>query len=513
MIKFSLPFCLLFFLCVSAQKEEKTERIYFRTLIETSAYSMPQALRTADSLYTTSATPLQKAKSLLLLASLHKQAGNLKKALFYAENAKSFSVKTDDTNMDFRITGFLATEYRIVGLHDKSEEYIRQALKISKKIREPDNLLQAKILLNQEQAYHEIYKENYRSAIRHIEASLADLKKINTKNIPYTDFISANSYQLLGISNYHLGNYDISENYYNKSKNLLKSPSYLLGFVQNGIAAVNIKKKKWDIAKVALDKADCIAEKLEDIELQKETYFNYSKFYEETGESKLSAEYYRKYIILDGEINSEIQELINDSYNKLNNSHDKSVERSSIKSIIIILLTFLFLGLFIAHYVKQKKQQKRFNAIINASKPQLITDNNTHISHEEISKTPSKNDSPMSSETESKLLGLLEEFENGNSFNEKSMSLSVLSAKLNTNARYLSYVINTHKGEDFKNYINRLRINYIVNKLTTDKKYRQYKISSLADECGFSSHSKFAAIFKTFTGLSPSLFVKYLEKE
>lgn len=513
MIKFSFPFCLLFFFCVPAQKKEKFERICFATLIETSAQSMPRALRTADSLYITSDTPLNKAKSLLLLASLHKQAGNLKKALFYAENAKSFSVKTDDVNLNFRITGFLASEYRTVGLHDKSEEYIQQALKISTKIREPDNLLQAKILLNQELAYHEIYKENYRKAIRHIEASLADLKKINTKNIPYTDYISANSYLLLGISNYHLGNYDISENYYNKSKSLLKSPSYLLGFVQNGIAAINIKKKKWNIAKVALDKADCIAEKLEDIELQKETYSNYSKFYEETGESKLSAEYYRKYIKLDGEINSEIQELINESYSKLNISHDKSIERSSIKSIIIILLSFLFIGLIITHYIKQKKQHKRFNAIINSSKNQLIADKSTHIPHEEISKTPPKNDSPMSSETESKLLSLLEKFENGNSFNEKSMSLSALSAKLNTNARYLSYVINTHKGEDFKNYINRLRINYIVNKLTTDKKYRQYKISSLADECGFSSHSKFAAIFKTFTGLSPSLFVKYLEKE
>ncbi|RTZ46822.1 hypothetical protein EJ377_15815 [Chryseobacterium arthrosphaerae] len=53
--------------------------------------------------------------------------------------------------------------------------------------------------------------------------------------------------------------------------------------------------------------------------------------------------------------------------------------------------------------------------------------------------------------------------------------------------------------------MNRLRINYIVDKLINDEKYRQYKISILADECGFSSHSKFAAVFKAVTDYSRQL--------
>ncbi|RTZ50445.1 helix-turn-helix domain-containing protein [Chryseobacterium arthrosphaerae] len=61
--------------------------------------------------------------------------------------------------------------------------------------------------------------------------------------------------------------------------------------------------------------------------------------------------------------------------------------------------------------------------------------------------------------------------------------------------------------------MNRLRINYIVDKLINDEKYRQYKISILADECGFSSHSKFAAVFKAVTDYSPSAYIKYLDVE
>ena len=124
-----------------------------------------------------------------------------------------------------------------------------------------------------------------------------------------------------------------------------------------------------------------------------------------------------------------------------------------------------------------------------------------------------RNDSLMTSETESKLLELLEDFEKGDLYNNKGMSLSFLAGELSTNTKYLSYVINQHKNADFKTYVNRLRINYIVDKLINDEKYRQYKISILADECGFSSHSKFAAVFKAVTDYSPSAYIKYLDAE
>jgi AraC-like DNA-binding protein len=38
-------------------------------------------------------------------------------------------------------------------------------------------------------------------------------------------------------------------------------------------------------------------------------------------------------------------------------------------------------------------------------------------------------------------------------------------------------------------------------------------MASLADEVGFSSHSKFSKVFKKETSLSPSLFIKYIEEE
>lgn len=70
-----------------------------------------------------------------------------------------------------------------------------------------------------------------------------------------------------------------------------------------------------------------------------------------------------------------------------------------------------------------------------------------------------------------------------------------------------------YKGKDFNNYINELRIRYIIRKFQTDSSYLSYKLAYIAEQAGFSSHSKFAAIFKNFTGLSPSVFIAHIRKE
>jgi YesN/AraC family two-component response regulator len=93
------------------------------------------------------------------------------------------------------------------------------------------------------------------------------------------------------------------------------------------------------------------------------------------------------------------------------------------------------------------------------------------------------------------------------------MSLATLAAQLDTNTKYLSETINKHYHDNFNTYINRLRINYIIEKLKNEPEYLNYKISYLAEESGFSSHSSFATIFKTITGIAPTVFIELIGKE
>ena len=198
------------------------------------------------------------------------------------------------------------------------------------------------------------------------------------------------------------------------------------------------------------------------------------------------------------------------------------------KNVVIIVLCSALIGLFLHFRSKQKKQLARIRNILRNHRQAFVADGDfppenpykdfINISVEEIHRSENEKDrkkaeSPMTSETEAKLLELLDDFEKGTSFTNKNMSLSFLAGELNTNTKYLSHLINRHKNSDFKTYINRLRINYIVDKLINDEKYRQYKISILAEECGFSSHSKFASVFKQMTDHSPSVYIKLLDVE
>ncbi|WP_242651373.1 helix-turn-helix domain-containing protein [Myroides marinus] len=106
----------------------------------------------------------------------------------------------------------------------------------------------------------------------------------------------------------------------------------------------------------------------------------------------------------------------------------------------------------------------------------------------------------------------IQEFESSKMFLNKEMSLSSLSARLGVNSRYLSYYINKNKEKDFANYINELRIGYIVKSIEKNSNYRKYKISHLADKSGFSSHSRFTINFKKVTGVLPSEYISEIKE-
>lgn len=111
------------------------------------------------------------------------------------------------------------------------------------------------------------------------------------------------------------------------------------------------------------------------------------------------------------------------------------------------------------------------------------------------------------------LLEKLEKFENTDKFLKKGLTISSLAHQMNTNPKYLSKVIKEYTGKSFNNYINGLRIDYISMKICEDPSYRLYKISYLAELCGFSSREVFTVVFKKVTGINPSDFMEQVKNE
>ncbi|MEJ5106309.1 tetratricopeptide repeat protein [Chryseobacterium sp. MYb328] len=520
-----LLFLLTTAIFISAQKKNDFDQACERTSAIMAYKDLPKAIKTADSLYLAAHKPSEKVKSLMLSSELYHHGGDLKKAIYYSENAHSLIEQTDNTEWMSRVCRLLARQYRQVGLYERAKKYIIKGLQASRKISGFQESNEVEGLLNQEMAFYEMEAGNYMNAIQYVEFSLKNFEKINSQNEDRTE---AASYQLLGDIYFKLNDYDVSENYYRKAEDLLRAGSCTLGLVYNGLGGIRVKQKNWKDAELYLKKAEKIADTSRSLKLKKAVYSNINDYYEGIGDNFKASLYAVKYVRAYDSIaarNQEFSVKSKEVSGKMSNNGQMNMAKNS----AIIILFVSLVGLIIFFRTRQKRQLSKLRTIIRTQGNmanenripllrQPLNSEFSNISVEEIDEKDSetdrkRNDSLMTSETEAKLLELLEEFEKGNLYNNKGMSLSFLAGELNTNTKYLSYVINQHKSADFKTYINRLRINYIVDKLINDEKYRQYKISILADECGFSSHSKFAAVFKAVTDFSPSAYIKHLDAE
>ena len=184
---------------------------------------------------------------------------------------------------------------------------------------------------------------------------------------------------------------------------------------------------------------------------------------------------------------------------KLNNEISKKNKKSS-KILISITGIIIALALFIIYffYKKNKNTSVKFNKVNNQLKSIPTTQ---------------KKEYNLDAKLEKDILNGLEDLENSTYFLAPSFNINILAKKLNTNTSYLSYTINKEFGKTFKQYITQLRIEYLIKKLKEDNKLKNYTIKSLAEEIGYTNASAFARAFKKYKGISPSDFLKSIDKK
>ncbi|MFT3794330.1 helix-turn-helix domain-containing protein [Flavobacterium sp.] len=105
------------------------------------------------------------------------------------------------------------------------------------------------------------------------------------------------------------------------------------------------------------------------------------------------------------------------------------------------------------------------------------------------------------------ILDNLEKFEASKGFLEKGLTQARLAMILGYNTSYVSKVINHYKECKVMEYINDLRINYIISLLQNERKYRSYTHKALADEVGFGSAQQFVKVFEKKTGVGLGEFL------
>lgn len=106
----------------------------------------------------------------------------------------------------------------------------------------------------------------------------------------------------------------------------------------------------------------------------------------------------------------------------------------------------------------------------------------------------------------------IDDFEKKRGYLKKDLNATKLAQSFDTNYKYLCEVIKAKRQKGFTNYINDLRIDYIVQRLKTEPVLRRYTNSTLAAEAGFSTTQHFTTAFKKRTKISPGYFVKEFDK-
>ncbi|EZH74887.1 hypothetical protein ATO12_09105 [Aquimarina atlantica] len=179
-------------------------------------------------------------------------------------------------------------------------------------------------------------------------------------------------------------------------------------------------------------------------------------------------------------------------------------EKSSSATQILVISSLLILSLGGVgyYYYNQRRYKKRFLQLLDTNTPQKTT--------------PAPKDktgiTTISPDTLEQLLAHLEEFEKKQKYLASNINSKDLAKSFGSNSSYLSLVVNTYKQKTLSQYINDLRIDFVVEKLQSDSKFRKYTIKAIAQEVGFNTAEAFSKTFYKKTGIYPSYFIKKLEE-
>lgn len=509
---------LLFSITVRSQnKDQKFNAVYYRSFQEE---NIDRMLKIGDSLYKKSDTEVQQIKSFVILASAYSRKLNASRSTFYWKKVDSMGRKADLPDWIALGNERLAAEYLKLNMKDASRQFIDRAKTAGKSLSGSVDSKYVHAMILETEALQKIADKDTLGFIKTIKSNQTYLE-----NIPENDVRN----YLLGRSQLKLGDVYVQKNRldsahiaYNKAeKNLKKSEikSYYNegAMLYRGLGNLAVKQKRYDEAKFYLLKAKGIAFSNNNKEVYDLIINDLRRYYREVDDHQGLLEINQLKDSIDVLKRDELATLADQDY-KAERARKNNVQKYVYILIIVSVILIVFIiSLFLYYKQQRKKIRLQFEKIIeklNVQQDKESAEPTVMPVAKKYNEADTDNDpSPqISAEKEEELVQLLKDFEHQKLYLDQNISRPKMSSYLNTNTKYLSYIIRKYRGLDFSDYINQNRINYITRKLYTEPTYRNYKISHLAELSGYSSHSRFANIFKKQMNISPSDFIIQLQK-
>lgn len=518
MIRFLLIFSTLFlFIQVSSQaKIDVNKRKLFYQQYDDKSYSPDKLLIRAKNMLKYAQNDYEKALAYSNLGDCLYGQGNYLGSVTILQKADSLMKKSDSVQNRITILYSLINSYRRAGLIVESEEtwkLVKELDNESSPFIKTANLLYTQAKIFDIDGDYCKAADSRKKYIQHI-SKIPDNMSNTLSNVEYKKRFDFTLLVQLCYEQIRCGRIDEAKETLKKTEITLKSikdksPINFYEFYLLDKALINLKDNNLYEARKNFDLAYSHPH-VERIVI-KEILMNRLEANIDTPAEQL------KFLkIISGITNSQITVTknltIKETTKDKNNIKEK---KENIKLNLIIFICIIIVLIICSIFIfraKNKKIKSTYQKIIKELESPLSETTIFSESQKSVSDS-SKEKILISEETEREILKKLDAFEKKRLYITKGISAAQMSVMLKTNTKYLNYIIKKYRNSDFYNYINTQRINYIVKELHDNPHLLQYKISVLADMCGYNSHSQFGSIFKSIKNISPSQYISFLTEE
>ncbi|MCY1661030.1 helix-turn-helix domain-containing protein [Chryseobacterium sp. SL1] len=353
------------------------------------------------------------------------------------------------------------------------------------------------------------------------------LKSYKEENVyRYNQYLSLSGLYNLKIKHYKeaINNLIKSKEYFTKTDSDPLSINYATLYLAQSYAGMGLKEQ----ALKNFLTIDSITKKNNSTfpELR-EVYPYIIEYYKEKGDKEKQLYYIDRFLKVDKQLDSRFRYVSRElprRYDTPNLISEKAkiiseLENRKITLYVSLCILVLILFIVIFLYYKSEKKYKKIaqellQSVYNNVNVQITKDIQEDISSHTVNfeNTESKIIRVTSEDVAQSILKELDSFETKELFLQKGITLNSVSKRVKTNTRYLSEIINIYKGKNFATYLNDLRIDYAINRLATDRKFRSYKIPFIAEELGYNNEQAFALAFKKRTGTTLSIYLREIEE-
>ncbi|MFK7747033.1 MAG: tetratricopeptide repeat protein [Kordia sp.] len=456
-------------------------------------------------------------KSYMRLGTSYLYSWKNEKAIKAYYNALKLAKSKGNVDQELVAYSGLIAFLPLINKKDKAVDFSKYALTLIDKASFKNKENHVRVLTTICDAF--MAKGDYETMLTHVEAGIQIAEKLNHHTVLVDLYIKKGKYYR------HKKKWDEAFLCLNKCKDILKkgkvaSPFFPTINTNYAIASCFYDQGKYDEAIQELRNSIAII-KEDDLEKNNviKTYHFLADCYEQKENYKEAALLLKKVVGLkdaaqnrkDAAVNKFHEEDSNTLFSQIEAlQHQEKEQKQTINYMLwgILFIGIAFLLIVFVFIKKQKANKKTFTALIEKIST-LEADKKSITSKK--SKSTTKN-IRLADDIVKDILSRLDKLEAQEYFLKSTCNLRAVAKKIKTNSTYLSQIINKYKEKNFNDYINDLRIEYVLQKLKNDDKFRMFSIKAIAAEIGYKSADSFVKHFKKKTTLNPSYYIKQLNK-